>query len=138
MLLLDSIKHRITSAKPKRRFRKISISSNKEASNQHNFVNQETISALQEEIEYLWSLYRIDKYYQKAYYESLSNVPITAYIQFLAKEIENLYNEKSTIQQLYSAICKREEQLHSIKNLEPYLEEGKVNHTIIDNVNNVT
>ena len=114
--------------------RKGSAAPKKVKINSQNLINQETISALQEEIEYLWNVYRIDSYYQKAYLESLSRLHIATYIQFLAKEIENLYNEKADIQKLYFAIQKREEQLKYLKELNHFLAEGKSNTEAKENV----
>ena len=91
----------------------------------HSLINQETVSALLEEMDYLWEIYRIDQHYKSAYLESLSRLQMATYIQLLAKEIENLYNEKAAIQQLYSAIQKREEQVKYIKELNQFLLGGK-------------
>jgi len=51
----------------------------------------------------------------------MAKLHIATYIQFMAKEIENLYNEKSPIQQLYVSIQKREEQLKFIQELNKFL-----------------
>lgn len=70
---------------------------------------------MQEEIKYYWSIYRIEPYYQEAYLKNLSRLHIATYIQFLAKEIENLYNETSNLQKLYAAIRKREKTIRHLK-----------------------
>ena len=116
--------------------RKGSVLQGKPRSKVHNFINQETVSALQEEIEYLWSVYRIEPYYQKAYFESLSRLHITTYIQFLAKEIENLYNEKSSLQQLYAVIRKREEHIRALKEFDILLEPEEVTEQVKEKVLN--
>ncbi len=106
----------------------------KKGSRGQNLINQETVSALQEEVEYLWTVYRIDPYYRRAYLESLAKLHIATYIQLLAKEIENLYNEKAAIQQLYLAIQKREEQIKYIRQLNQFLADGKSGPEARENV----
>ena len=93
-----------------------------------NLISPETISALQEEIEYYWNVYRIDSYYTSAYMDCLAKLHITTYIQLLAKEIENLRNEKAAIQRLYITIQKREESLGSVSELAQYLASGPSSH----------
>ena len=107
--------------------RKTSAAVRKKKAKGGTLINQETIAALQEEIEYLWTVYRIDPYYRKAYMESLAKLHIATYIQLLAKEIENLYNEKAAIQQLCVAVQKREEQIKFIRELNQFLvgEQGR-------------
>ena len=74
-----------------------------------NLVNPETIGSLKEEIFYLWELYQIDKLYQDAFMRCLSGLQPKMYIQILAKEIENLHNEKATMQQIFISIQQRED-----------------------------
>jgi len=82
-----------------------------------NLINPETIVSLKGEILYLWEIYRIDKVYRKAFTESVSKLPPKMCIQILAKEIENLYNEKATIQQIFLSIQQREDCINTLKNL---------------------
>lgn len=53
-------------------------------------------------------MYRIDKTYRDAFLTSIEHQIPSQYVQCLAKEIDNLYNEKSQIQKLYAQIQKRE------------------------------
>lgn len=105
--------------------RKGSAAPRKKANREPSIISQETLAALQEEIDYLWGLYRIDPYYRRAYMDSLSRLQVQMYIQLLAKEIENLYNEKAAVQQLCLAIQKREEQIKYIRQLDRFLGEGQ-------------
>jgi len=82
-----------------------------------NLVNPETIVSLQEELRYLWETHKIDKIYQDHFICGLSGLEPKMHIQILAKEIENLYNEKATIQQLLQSIYKREECINHLKSL---------------------
>ena len=86
-----------------------------------NLVNSDTIASLQEEISYLWEIYRIDKAHQEAFLDSLASLQPKMYIQLLAKEIENLYNEKAAIQQVFVAMQKREESIKCVKQILGYL-----------------
>jgi hypothetical protein len=87
----------------------------------NNLISPETISALQDEIEYYWNVYRIDSYYTTAYMDCLSKLHIATYIQLLAKEIENMRSEKAAIQRLYVTMQKREESLASVSDLAQFL-----------------
>ena len=82
-----------------------------------NLINQGTITSLNEEILYLWETYKVDKVYQDAFIESMSELQPKMHIQILAKEIENLYNRKATIQQLFMSIHNREDRINSIKEI---------------------
>lgn len=82
---------------------------NASGSREANLINAETAASLREEINYLWEIYRIDKMYREAFMESMAGLPPKMHIQVLAKEIENLYNEKAAIQQIFVAIQQREE-----------------------------
>lgn len=118
---LDSEDFKSTAYKVKRIKRKSSANTVKKDKSIKTVINQETISALQEEIEYLWNVYRIDKHYQRSYLESLARLQITTYIQLMAKEIENLYNEKSVLQNLMSSIEKREAKIKQIAQFNTFL-----------------
>jgi len=98
-------------------------------------VNPDTISSLHEEITYLWEIYRIEKVYQNAFMESLQYLQPKMYIQILAKEIENLYNEKSMVQQLFLSIQKREDAIKTIKQLLTYIQTNPNVPDIKDEVN---
>jgi hypothetical protein len=76
-----------------------------------NLVNAETVAALQDELEYLWEVYRVDLHYRHAFSDSVAGTPPTYYIQRLATEINNLYNERAAVQQLQLGMQKREEAL---------------------------
>jgi anaerobic ribonucleoside-triphosphate reductase len=82
-----------------------------------NLINPETIASLKEEIQYLWEIYRIDRVYREVFTESMSKLPPKMCIQILAKEIENLYNEKATIQQIFMSIQQREDCINTLKDL---------------------
>jgi len=85
-----------------------------------DILNEETLATLKDEIAYLWEIYKIDPYYKDAYLKALSNLSTQAYIEQLAKEIDLLYKEKSTIQKLYSHIRKREDILLQIEKISEY------------------
>ena len=99
-----------------------------------NLVNPETISSLQEEIIYLWEIYKIEKVYQDAFMDSLLSLQPKMYIQILAKEIENLYNEKAAVQQIYLAIQKREDSIKYVKQILSYMQSNPVSSDIKDQV----
>lgn len=83
----------------------------------HSFVDTETAVTLKENISILWKIYKIDPAYQNIFIESLSPLPTKILIQLLAKEIENLKNGKSNVQQIDIAIHNRENSIKEIKEL---------------------
>lgn len=97
-----------------------------------NLINTDTIASLQEEISYLWEIYRIDKYYEDVFMESLSNLSPKMYIQLMAKEIENLYNEKSNVQHIFLTIQKREEMIKCLKQMNQVLASNTGNTDLKD------
>ena len=99
-----------------------------------NLVTPDTIASLQEEISYLWEIYRVEKTYCEAFMDSLSNLQPKMYIQLLAKEIENLYNEKAVIQHIFTSIQKREESVKYIHQMISYLGSNPAGPDIKDQV----
>ncbi len=86
-----------------------------------NLVTPGTIASLQEEISYLWEIYHIEKSQQDSFMDSLTGLQPKMYIQLLAKEIENLCNEKSTIQLVAAAIQRREESIKCVHQIISYI-----------------
>ncbi len=87
-------------------------------------INEETVSALKDEIGYLWEVYRIEPYYREAFWTSLAGLPAPIFVQRLAKEIEELYKEKSPVQRLFAAIRRREELFCQVEKLNNDLVQG--------------
>lgn len=82
-----------------------------------NLINPETVASLQEELRYLWDTHKIDATYQNYFIQGLAGLELKMLVQIVAKEIENLYNEKAAIQQLFLAMQKREECVAHLKDL---------------------
>lgn len=77
----------------------------------------ETLATLKDEITYLWGAYKIDPYYQDLFWASLAGLPTPACVQCLAKEIEDLYNERACVQRLFANISRREDLFGRIEKL---------------------
>lgn len=83
----------------------------------YSLLDPEVVVSLKEEIKALWTLYNIEKVYQEAFIDAVSLLNSKLAIQILAKEIENLRNEKANVQQIDVAILDREETIRSIHQL---------------------
>lgn len=97
-----------------------------------SIVNPKTITALKEEIFYLWDIYKIDVSYRDAFLNSIENQPRSQQVQSLAKEIENLYNEKAEIQKLYTQIQKREVVLAEIQQINENITKNAISKELQD------
>jgi len=80
-------------------------------------LDPEIIVSLKQEIAGLWAMYKIEKVYQKAFIDAVTPLNSKLSIQILAKEIENLRNEKANVQQIEVAIGDREELIRSVHQL---------------------
>ena len=103
-----------------------------------NIINAETISALKDEIMYLWEIYKIDPHYRDAFFACISGMSPTLHVQHLAKEIENLYKEKSTVQKLCVCIRKREEIMAHVEKMNEYFMQNPSSNRNIEVLENVT
>lgn len=99
-------------------------------------INPETVSALKEEIQYLWEVYKIDPSFRQSFFDSIAHLQPKLCVEALAKEIQNLYNEKAEIQILISQIQRREKLVADIKLLSENLvkEKIKINKEIQENI----
>lgn len=80
-----------------------------------SLVSQKTVNVLRKEVVYLWSANGVPSEYQKAYFESISHLPMAPYIQTLAVEIDKLYNKSSPVQGLGKVIKRREVHIEKLR-----------------------
>lgn len=83
--------------------------------------------ALKEEIGELWREHRVEKVYQEGFTDAVARVDTKLGIQILAKEIENLRNEKANVQLIAAAVLEREEAVSAVHQLINFVQNNSSN-----------